>query len=447
MSQNHLTERAWKTLALTHQIKDLGLGKALAVYGQLDAAKDPADAASALQQVASLALKVKKANAGNRDVVTHLEELAKEVKKTLPAIEARTRTVAGAAQETGRARAAEHDSDDEEDAAALRKDLKGQLTSAMARVRKRAPGDPEQLQSPKPQLQFMACVEGNRQAVIVARRVGSATKKLLLEIAGAGGGSKFFRGECLFENDSHTFVLPQASSGMARRIAAALFAETGHKYRVSVRDDSAAVAFDADAEADVAGDGDGDEVAAATTTDDLAARWQQVKRSLFPRIKEVLAGSSPDRDEVRGLVTNATRQEQSGDYEAAIATFEELRRRLDGSSPTQDVRDDDEATWIARREAIEAPYLAAVRERPGRADKLRAVLAFADGKAEAREFDKALVALDRLEQALAAQPADDGPAAVDLQPWQAACAEIRRQLEAVETEIVSAGVGYSIEAV
>jgi hypothetical protein len=44
MREKHLTELPWKTLVAKQGVKDLGLGKALAAYTNLDATKEPAKA-------------------------------------------------------------------------------------------------------------------------------------------------------------------------------------------------------------------------------------------------------------------------------------------------------------------------------------------------------------------------------------------------------------------
>src|SRR6266481_2099296 len=228
MSEKHLTELPWKTLVTKQGVKDIGLGKALAAYSNLDAIKEPAKTLEALKEIAELAVKLKKANPAKEDVADHLDEMVKEVKKTTPVLEARVKSAAAtAAKAAAAAKPAEEDDDEELEAAEFKKDLKRQMVSALAQVKARAPGDPEQQKEPKPQLQFMAYLAGKTSAVIVARRVGSATKKLLPDIAGGASGGKFIQGECIFEKNSHTFVLDTVPGGVAKKLAAALVAETG----------------------------------------------------------------------------------------------------------------------------------------------------------------------------------------------------------------------------
>src|SRR5215831_2734976 len=97
MSEKHLTELPWKALAIKQGIKDLGLGKVLASYGAVDVTKEPAKTVECLQQINELAVKLKKANPTKADVLAYLDDVVKEVKKTLPSAEAKVKPGAAAA--------------------------------------------------------------------------------------------------------------------------------------------------------------------------------------------------------------------------------------------------------------------------------------------------------------------------------------------------------------
>src|SRR5215469_2719457 len=101
MSEKHLTELPWKTLATKQGMKDLGLGKALGVYSNIEPTKDPTKALEGLEQITELAIKLKKANPKNEDVVAYLDEVIKEVKKTRPGLEARAKSSSGLAAADG----------------------------------------------------------------------------------------------------------------------------------------------------------------------------------------------------------------------------------------------------------------------------------------------------------------------------------------------------------
>jgi hypothetical protein len=177
MSEKHLTELAWKAIAVKQGVKDLGLQKALGAYAKLDAGKEPAKILEALKEISELALRLKKTCTSKADVVDHLDEMVKEVKKTIPALDARIKA-------TEKPEEVATDDEEAKEAAEFKKDLKKQMISALAQVKLRAPEDSQQDKEPKPQLKFMACLAGTCSSVVVARKVGSSTKKLLCEISG-----------------------------------------------------------------------------------------------------------------------------------------------------------------------------------------------------------------------------------------------------------------------
>jgi hypothetical protein len=120
-----------------------------------------------------LAVKLKKANPAKEEVVAHLDEVVKEVKKTTPNLEARIKAAAAAtaaapANPAAAAKPAEEDEDEDQEAAEFKKDLKKQLVSALAQVKLRAPGDPESRKRSQAQLKFMAYLAGKSCAVVVA---------------------------------------------------------------------------------------------------------------------------------------------------------------------------------------------------------------------------------------------------------------------------------------
>jgi hypothetical protein len=267
MSEKHLTELPWKTMVVKQGLKDPGLQKALVVYAKLDANKEPAKALDALKEISELAIKLKKTYAAKTDVVEHLEEMVKEVKKTTPTLEAKVNTAEKPAK-------LEEGDDEESELAEFKKDLKKQMVSAMAQVKARAP---EPGKEPKPQLQFMAYLAGKSCSVIVSKRVGAATKKLLQEFANGASGGQYAQGECIFEKNMHTFVLAKVPSGLARKLATALQTETGTKFRIRVRSTDGLI--DLDSETDVDTD-------TTTTPVDEMAKFRERLATLVPRIKE-----------------------------------------------------------------------------------------------------------------------------------------------------------------
>src|SRR5579859_3497151 len=98
MSEKHLTEPPWKALASKQGIKDIGLQKAIAALAKIDSAKEPARALDTLAEISDLSSKLKKTYAAKADVADYLNEIVKEVKKTIPALEAKVKVAAEAAK-------------------------------------------------------------------------------------------------------------------------------------------------------------------------------------------------------------------------------------------------------------------------------------------------------------------------------------------------------------
>jgi len=375
MSEKHLTELLWKPLATKQGVKDLGLGKALAAQAALDPAKEPAKALAGLKEIAEMVVKLKKTYLTKTEVVAHLDEMLKEVKKTTPALEAMAKSAAAAvpaavaaapakppapvkplaaapaaakpptaapapAKATAAAPAAakpapakpapaakstveDEDEDEEKEAAAFKKDLKQKMVSALAQVKARAPGEPDQEKDPKPQLQFMAYLAGKTCAVVVGRRVGSATKKLLPEIAGGAGGGQFAQGECIFEKNAHTFVLAKVPGGLAKKLAAALQTETGQKYKVRVRSIDGSVTLDSDTDVDPD---------ATSVGGNPAAEWKAKLAEWMPAIKQALAAKGPNAAAMAKLLNEASTLSKSGDMVQALAKLTECHGLATGAA-------------------------------------------------------------------------------------------------------------------
>jgi hypothetical protein len=218
------------------------------IEGRLAAAlKDPARDASALR--AMNAFVVEKANAGEYEAA--LKALLK-MEETLTAKPAAGE--AGKPKPEGTAKDAEgegeqgEDEDEEEkkEAAEFQKDVKAKMVAAMSQVRTLVPREGEKR---KPQMRFMAYLAGKGSAVLVAKKVGGGSKKVLAEIAGVTGG-QIVMGECIFEKSAHTFVLENVPGGLAKKLAAALLAETGTKYKVRVRNADSSVDLDDETDVD-----------------------------------------------------------------------------------------------------------------------------------------------------------------------------------------------------
>jgi tetratricopeptide (TPR) repeat protein len=280
MSEKHLTELPWKQLATKQKIKDPGLGKALAAYGK--AGEQEYDARlKALDEIKSQAVDLQKDYKKDKEVADYLGDVLKEVDKTRKAIEDFQKSGGG--------------DEDEGEAEEYKKDLKRKLVSAMAQVKGRAPGAAEPGEEGQPQLQFMAYVASGASAVIVAKKVGGATKKLLPEIAGGASGGKYIQGECIFEKNMHTFVVEKVPGGLAKKLSKALLAETGIKYKVRVRSIDGAQELDSDT------DTDADEIPTAPPPPSSGIDPKQLLAALnklTPLIKKAIEADPARKDEI-----------------------------------------------------------------------------------------------------------------------------------------------------
>jgi exoenzyme U len=329
------------SLVLGLGVKDIGLQKALAAYARIDSTKEPARSLETLAEISELALKLKKTSAAKQEAVDHLNEMVKEVKKTMPVLEARVKAAATAAAKPAVAAKGEDEKEDEEEeekeAAKFKKDLKQQMMSALAQAKMRAPGAPEQEQEPKPQLQFMAFVTGQFCSVIVARKVGNATKKLLPEIAGSASGGKFYVGECVFEKNTHTFVLEAVPGGLAKKLAAALQAETGQKCKIRVRSTDGSMVLDSDTDTDpeaAAAAGPKPGAFPETLAADPGVLFNQRLGALLPKIKEAIATATPAAGEIKLKVAEAGEWAKKKDFVQANGRLDAAEALLNnGSGP------------------------------------------------------------------------------------------------------------------
>jgi hypothetical protein len=207
---------------------------------------------------------------------------------------------------------------------------------------------------------------------------------------------------------------------------------------------------------------------------DLAAQWKKNLAEWTPALKAALAAKGPSAAAIAKLLAQATAlSKPGGDMAQALAkltdchalatagtpptTPGESAQSTEGQAQAADLGPNtDEARWRARRQTIEEPFQKALKEQPANASRLRAVLGFADGKAEAGDFGKALQGLDSLDKLLQA-PTDAPPPAPGLvkkrkflaDRWQRIPEEVRADLqklkEAIEREMPSEDADELIE--
>src|SRR3954453_22138539 len=216
MSEKHLTEQPWKLLATKNQIKDVSFQKALISYAKVDASKEQEKATELLADLIEVAGKVKKANSAIKEVTSYLDDVVKEANKTKQAIAALPKP-APAKEET------EEEEEEEDDGA----DLKVRLMSSLKKVKAAAAAE-----EPAP-IGFVACVAKPLYGILLAKspteRRGATHRKTLTDLT---GGTKFIVGNCLFEDDSYTFIVDSVPSLLAKNLKKSLKEYTGLAYKV-----------------------------------------------------------------------------------------------------------------------------------------------------------------------------------------------------------------------
>ena len=320
MSEKNLTESPWKLLANKYKLKDPGLQNALRDYNAINCEKDPSGASDALTDVAEQSSKLKKANPAVKEVTAYLDEVCKAAarqKQVLAAI-----IKAQAQQETP--------GDGE---------LKPRLIASLNKVRAAAGKD---------LIPFVACIAKPFYGILLAKSsseaIGPAHKKLLTELT---GGTKFIVGDCVFENNAHTFIVDNVVAGLAKNLKRSLKEFTGQTFKVRVRDPEGKVVGDADS--DAGGDETETTVAeahesapsaerTAAPTAEVSAQFTARFKSLQPDILKAIATKTAQGDEVKARATEAGAFATKKDFEQANRVLDQvealLKKGSTGAGPT-----------------------------------------------------------------------------------------------------------------
>jgi hypothetical protein len=277
MSEKHLTESGWKTLAGKHKVKDSGLADALKKY--CDAGEEDYDAKlKALDAVEKQARDLASDNKSNEDVAGYLKVVATEAGKARKTVE----------QAKKEAESKEAEAEGEEGGFAGAEEVKKTMLGLLGNVRTRDPKNP---------LAFMACLAGGKTGVLLAKTVGSAHKKTLLEICGGASGAKYLTGTCIWEENAHTFILDSPPKGLAKKLAKGLTEETAQKYKVRVRAPDGTGLADSDTEPDEPEAGQPQQQAPGGQTLD-AGKLTEAMGKLSDAIKAAIASHPELKDDL-----------------------------------------------------------------------------------------------------------------------------------------------------
>lgn len=312
MSEKHLSESGWKAVLSKHKLKDRGLGKALGAYGKCGE-KDFAPRLAALDEVEeeAEALQKDKAFKEVKEAADYLDEMLTEAGRSRKAVEA--------------ARKKDEAEEEEEEGGADPGAIKKRMTTLLGQVKTKAPED-------RP-LEFMACVGKGASAVLLGKSAGGL-KKLLLELVPGVASPKFFRGECRWEENVHTFVLEKVPAGLSKKLHRALLAETGLKYRVRVRTFDGS--FIADSETELEQELPDETVPTPPTppgADAARAQWLELKARLVPEIKTALAANPGLKETVLKQLGVALGKEKETQFAEALALGQALLQSLAPPTP------------------------------------------------------------------------------------------------------------------
>lgn len=304
MSEKHLTEKSWKAFLEETEVKDTGLLKALQAYAKIDPAKDAKAAVEALETISEQAIKIKKANSGNKGLVVYLDEVVKEVNKTKPGLAEALKAEAAKPEPKAAAKPEAEEEEEEES-----QDLKSLLIGAMKKVKMRKPEDPP--------VEAMVCKAGAAFGVLLAKKVGAAQKAKLQEMFKDQGSPKFFPGTCEWEEpDLYTFILEALPGGAVKGLKAFFKEQTDINYKLQVRDLAGSMEADL---ADVAATGAKAEAQkpAADAPPDLMALFSKRLEGILPKVKTALAAGGPSAATIKQKVEEAGAQAKARDFTKA----------------------------------------------------------------------------------------------------------------------------------
>lgn len=438
MAEKALTEAAWNTFAKGASYKDAALVKALAAFDKSER-NGPQAELDALDDLEKQADLLRKANKSDKKLGDYLDTLDKAL--------AKQRKQSQAALEEAK-KAAE---DDEESPALLttkmvpllREVRKGELT-----------------------LQALVAVAGKETVVLLSRRaISPARGKLLKEQMENPNGLKFVKGTCIYENNAVTFVVQAQASGLAKRLKAALLAQTELRLKVRVRgEDPDDVEEDGEEEIDP----NATQQTATTEPktqepDPLQERYEQRMQALEPRIVQALRNPAGDTSKLRALTAFAREKAEARTYGAALQALEAIDKLLatfatPSTQPSEDPKVNPSTAFKARLVALLPKLKQVIAQGGPAAVELKRRIDEAGELAQKRDFDRAHALLDEAEN-MAGGSSGESPSDAPTQPegggakrpslvqqrvfmltrWRQIPAELKVELQSLQQAIASSG--------
>jgi len=335
MAEKQLTEAAWKAFAKGKAYKDAALVKALGdlARAERDTPEAQAKSVDALEKQAEALLKLYK---GDKELSAYLADLGRAADRMRKAAELAAKKAvelaAKKAREDANDQAREQAHGDEGDAEESPALLTTQMLPLLRLVLK---GDG---------MHALVASSGKQVAVMLARRpIPTGRRKILAEQLEGASSIRYFAGHCVREDGATTFILQAQVAGLAKKLKAALLAQTGLRVnKLRCRGEDGETDDDDDGAAPTGAPGDGPADGAPDRPADGAAappemvalgkarlEWGQARAhavSELARLKGILQTEYRDAADEQEALAKALER-----LDATIATMDEaLSDQLDG---------------------------------------------------------------------------------------------------------------------
>jgi hypothetical protein len=438
MSDKNLTELEWKKFSKGRGLKDAAFVKALAA---LETGKTPEAKLAALDDIDKQADALRKANKADKEIAGYLDDTDKAAAKERKLVEF----------EAKKAAQKDQGGDDEEETPAL---LTTKMIPLLRAVRK---GDP---------MKAMVAIAGKDVAVLLSKRsIAPTRRKLLQEFLGVSGGVKFAIGDCIWEENAHTFVLQTAAAGLAKKVKAAVLAQTDMRVKVRVRGE-APDDIDDDGEPAEVEQGESEsteglkasgaipeappmtatkeepkDAPATAVADADTTAFNTRLAALMPKVKETIVAAGPFASDVKLKVSEAGMLARKKEFAPAHAMLDDVEKMMGPGAakpPAPATAPVDAAQYEARLAVVEPRYTEILKANPADANKMRAVFGFAAEQAEAQQYGKAVAALTQLEKLIDAagtMGAPSGQGYKGIVAYRKSLLELRAAVAKVEGQI------------
>lgn len=186
-----------------------------------------------------------------------------------------------------------------------------------------------ELCKPDVRMHALICTAGKETALLVMRRpIGAARRKLLAEAVDAKGGAKYIVGECLYEKNALTFVVQAAAGGLAKRLRAALLAQTALRLKVRVRGEDGQEDDDGEPDDAAAAEDQSPSTPGEAAADPLKARYEARAAALADRVATALRQPQGDVSRLRAVNLFASEKAQAGAYAAALQALDAVEKLI-----------------------------------------------------------------------------------------------------------------------